>query len=360
MKFYMPTKLFTEGGCVKSHKEELAALGSNALIVTGRVSSKRNGSLDDVTKSLDELKTPWTLFDEVEENPSVETVVKAAKAGFAGGADFVIGVGGGSAIDAAKAAALLLTDPDPCAEILLKKDPCRKALPVAAIPTTCGTGSEVTGVSVLTYHDRRTKGSIPYRIFPQLALCDPMYLAYAPHKLIVNTALDSLAHLMESRFNSGADIYSRICADEGLKLWGECKEVLTGSKTAGRAEYEALMSASSIAGMAIAQTGTGIPHGLSYTLTYEGGIAHGRACAYFLPGYLENCDRYSAEEALELIGISGLREFAEFIRALVPEKVSPELAGLAADRLLETPAKLRSAPFEADEQTIRKIASSIL
>lgn len=84
------------------------------------------------------------------------------------------------------------------------------ALPIVEVPTTCGTGSEVTPISVLTNHAKRTKSSIPHRIFPQYALVDGKYLASAPKKILVNTSVDSLGHLIESHINLGASPFSRM------------------------------------------------------------------------------------------------------------------------------------------------------
>ena len=106
MKFFMPTRLFQEPDCVMAHRGEMAALGSCALIVTGKHSAKANGSYDDVCRALDAEKIAHVLFDEVEQNPSIETVMKAMDFGVENGVDFVIGIGGGSPLDAAKAAAI--------------------------------------------------------------------------------------------------------------------------------------------------------------------------------------------------------------------------------------------------------------
>ena len=101
MRFFAPTNVHIEKNCVRNHKKELLALGTRALIVTGRHSSKINGSLDDVLTVLEESSVPFRIFSEIEENPSVETVAQAAEIGKEFQADFVIGIGGGSPLDAA-------------------------------------------------------------------------------------------------------------------------------------------------------------------------------------------------------------------------------------------------------------------
>ncbi|MBR4223426.1 MAG: iron-containing alcohol dehydrogenase, partial [Oscillospiraceae bacterium] len=225
---HIPTKLYCEDDCISRHRDEIAAFGKNrAFIVTGARSSKLNGSLRDMTEVLDCCGIAYEVFDEVEEDPSVETVMKATKAAISFGADIIIGIGGGSPLDASKAVALMAAHPDKTACHLVHGfedyDP---RLPLICVPTTCGTGSEVTPVSVLTYHDRRTKGSIPFKIYPELSLCDGRYLMYAPHKLVVNTAVDALAHLAESYLHASADEHSRAEAEKGLEIWGSNRKYL--------------------------------------------------------------------------------------------------------------------------------------
>ena len=118
MFFYMPVKVYCENNCVRAHAKELASFGKKALIVTGRSSAFKNGSIADVESALSEHGVEWTIFNEVEENPSVETVMKGRDLGLSRGADFVIGIGGGSPMDAAKAIALMIRCKDAGADYL--------------------------------------------------------------------------------------------------------------------------------------------------------------------------------------------------------------------------------------------------
>ena len=113
MRFFDPTNTYAEKNCVKNHKKELLALGSRAFVITGHSSSKKNGSLDDVIAVLEEASVPYQIFNEIEENPSVETVVRAAEIGKEFKADFVIGIGGGSPLDASKAISLEFANKPP-------------------------------------------------------------------------------------------------------------------------------------------------------------------------------------------------------------------------------------------------------
>ncbi len=150
MFFYMPVKLYTEENCVFKHKKELAALGKRAFLITSRSSSRKNGSLQDVEEALHTEGISTVIFDEIEENPSIETVMKAREQGLEAGVDFVVGIGGGSPMDAAKAIALMIRHFKEGSSYLYQAGSDSSALPVAAVPTTCGTGSETTPYAILT------------------------------------------------------------------------------------------------------------------------------------------------------------------------------------------------------------------
>ena len=341
MRFYVPTDIYVEKDCVKNHAKELLAVGKRALIVTGHSSAKVNGSLNDVTEILNAGGVAYQIFDEVEENPSTDTVGKGAQIAREFGAEFIIGIGGGSAIDAAKAMAILLVNPSVNADELHKapSHPLNHA-PVVAVPTTCGTGSEATPVAIITNHKINLKKSIPHRIFPVLALVDGKYLASAKKQLIVNTAVDALAHMVESILNIHSNMLNRMCPEYGLKLWGECKEALIASVAANNATakcvvagnaaqdaapldaslYEKLMYTSTIAGMSIAMTSTAVPHGMSYDLTLSKGTPHGPAVGYFLATYVEVCQKKvptDVEKILSLLGLKNVEEFAAMLRKLI-------------------------------------------
>ena len=340
MRFYVPTDIYVEKDCVKNHAKEMLAVGKRALIVTGHSSAKANGSLNDVTEVLNNGGVAYQIFDEVEENPSTDTVGKGAQIARDFSADFIIGIGGGSAIDAAKAMALLIVNPGLNADDLHKapSHPLNHA-PVVAVPTTCGTGSEATPVAIITNHKINLKKSIPHRIFPVLALVDGKYLASAKKQLIVNTAVDALAHMVESILNVHSNILNRMCPEYGLKLWGECKNTLIASVAANNTAannasgnaaldvatvdaslYEKLMYTSTIAGMSIAMTSTAVPHGMSYDLTLSKGTPHGPAVGYFLAAYVEICQKKvptDVEKILSLLGLQSVEEFAEMLRKLI-------------------------------------------
>lgn len=348
MRFYMPTKIYSEENCIRNHGAELAALGTKALIVTGRNSSVRNGSLQELKQVLTELDTPYAVFNQIEENPSIETVMTARDFGLAEDADFVIGLGGGSPMDAAKAISLMMKHRDCDASYLYTKGD-DSAYPVAAIPTTCGTGSEATPYAILTIHKEQTKRSISHLIFPALALSDGRYLASAPMSVLISTTVDALGHFIESYINTNATDYSRMLCREGMRIWAKSKDILTGQRTAGQQDYANMMNASTVAGMAISHTGTSLPHGLSYYLTYECGVPHGKAVGVFLPGYLDGTRETVKDEVLELLGFASIQEFRAYLTALLgPVEIDAVLKEKAVAGIAHNQAKLANCPYEVD------------
>lgn len=346
MKLHMPTLVYSEKDCVLKHGDELAALGKKAMIVTGKHSSRANGSLEHVETALSRNGSGYIIFDGIEENPSIETIMEAREIGLREGVDVVVGIGGGSPMDAAKAIALMIANRDLGQEILYQKRELDH-LPVAEVPTTAGTGSEVTPFAILTIHEKRTKQSISHRIFPALALVDASYLKTTGRSCLVNTAVDALAHLVESILNTNTDEYNKIYSEKGLQVWGGVREALLRNDLTD-ADYEALMLASTLAGISITHTGTSLPHALSYAVTYETGMPHGKAVGIFLAGFLR-CfqDSQRADRVLELLGFDDGKDFADYIgRLLGKTEVSPELLEKTVRAVLSNQAKLANYPFQ--------------
>ena len=356
--FYMPVKVYEETNVIQNHAKEIAAFGKKALIVTGRRSAFANGSYADLTKALEQEGVSFAVYSEVEENPSVHTIMKARDFGVSEKVDFVIGIGGGSPLDASKAIALMIKKADKGADYLYKPDGDSKALPIVAIPTTCGTGSEVTPVSVLTDTEKQVKKSIPHKIFADLALLDGRYLAGAPGRVLCNTAFDALTHLIESYLNSKASDYSRMCVDAGLKVWARSQPVIRGEKKPGEADLLNMLRASMMAGMAIAHTATTIPHGLSYAVTTHLGVPHGMATAYFTAGYLAEAPEADRDYLLKTAGFASLEDFRDTYHAACGEIRADEtelrkVLDMAVAELSGNPVKLALAPFAVD---VRRIA----
>jgi len=387
-RLFMPVKVYEGENVVINEASTWTKLGRKALIVTGKHSAKANGSLDDVIKALELNGIPYIIFDKVEENPSVETIMDAVAFAKDKKVEFVVAIGGGSPLDASKSIALMLKHLDWDASNLFVANEDDSHLPLCLIPTTCGTGSEVTGVSVLTRHDLRTKQSISYKIFADIALLDAKYLISLSPKNLKNTAMDAFCHLVESYINSGASVYSRNICMEGFNSFRQILAVLKGERKADIKDYFTLLRTSTYAGMAIAQAGTTIPHGLSYAFTYRLGVEHGKACGYFLAGYLKmackkwTCNtseisnqiyddfkpsddfktlgEYEVNRILNVAGIKDIPEFEEIFIKLcgdVNESKSLDIVlNDTIDAVFNNKAKLAMVPFELTREDLVEIA----
>lgn len=357
MFFSMPVPVYSEENCIQNHQAKLCALGTKALIVTGRHSAKQNGSLQDVQTVLAANQIPFVVFDQVEENPSTETIMAARDFALAENVDFVIGIGGGSPLDAAKAIGVMIHHRDKDITFLHEKPANGKSVPIVAIPTTCGTGSEVTQYAVLTVHAKQTKITMTHRIFPNLALIDPRYLMETPLSILRNTAMDALGHLVESYLNTSATTYSRILVRAGLESWKQNQPVLLGKEPVTITACENLMLASTLAGMAIAHTGTSLPHGLSYCLTYELGVPHGKAVGYFIAGYLREANPTDRDFILQTAGFHNLDALETFYSTVCGnEKMPKTLLEKTVETLSANTAKLKSCPYPLDAEKLRRIA----
>ena len=288
--------------CINEQRNLFSALGKKAFIVTGKNSARINGAYDDVVKALEANNQKHVLYDRVTANPAEVCVCEAGKLARETQCDFVVGIGGGSPMDAAKAAAVLALN-DISKEELFTLG-FKSALPNIAVPTTAGTGSETTQYSVLvdtTEADGKTpkpkgpaKRSISSALmFPQIAFLDAKYMKYLNRDLTVHTAIDALTHAIEGMLTLRANYISDVLAAESMTMLLDCMNDLLAfpedPSSFSMEKREKLLLASCIAGMEIAQSGTAAPHSMGYHFTLNWGTDHGRANGLLLKSFLLLC-----------------------------------------------------------------------
>ena len=314
LHFYLPTDVYEGKGCVSQHAEALV-LGRKALIVTGKTGAKASGALADVQQALEARRVAWAHFDGVGENPDDEQVYAGAAVAQAEGCDFVVAIGGGSAMDAAKAIAWVVGSQIDRGDFFAEKpQPDDTVLPIVAVPITCGTGSEVTPYAIITDHHARTKVNVSGRqLFPRVALLDGRYLDSLPAQVVCDTALDALSHAIEGAYSLRSDALSLALAVESIGVVMPELVRLAHGTFVNRAR---LLHGSLLAGMVIAQAGTGLVHAMGYPLTYYKHLPHGRANGVLLAGYLEFMEHSCPERTALLLKAMGLQVPEEF-QALV-------------------------------------------
>ena len=349
----MPAKVIFGRNCIIENKEAFLGLGKKALIFTGRHSAKANGSLKDVEDALDAVGIGHVLFDEVEENPSLETLEKAAAIGKNEGADFVIGIGGGSPMDAAKGASFLIANDGMTAEMLMQEGSYRH-VPIVEVATTAGTGSETTQYAVFTLHKQGTKNGAMQKAFADVAFLDAKYTESLSDKVTVNTAIDALTHLIEGYTSKKSNFLGDLMAEDGMRIFAECIPAIRELKFTPEIR-EKLILMSTIAGIVIAQAGTSLPHACGYMPTYEKHIPHGRANAIFTRAYLELFpDQTKTNNILRILGFNSLEELNGFFKEVLEPREEFTEADVEryTDALMATPGKLALHPYPLTREDI--------
>jgi alcohol dehydrogenase class IV len=251
-----------------------------------------------VTELLQNSGIASRVFAEVTPEPALELADTAARLAGEFQAELVIGIGGGSAMDIAKAAASLVTNGGKAGDYVGVDLVKQKSLPTIMIPTTAGTGSELSRTAVFINRQKKTKGGINSDyLYPDMALLDPELTITVPPKITIYTGFDALIHAIESYVARGANPVSQMYALEAISLISENIRTAfyDGDDLTARS---AMLRGSFLAGYSLANAGVGAVHGLSYPLGGEYGIPHGLANSLLLPAVME----FNLPAALEKYG----------------------------------------------------------
>ncbi len=306
MRFHIPTRIFFGSGMISRLKEivEEDFKDASLFMVTDKGIGEA-GIADKVFSHFPGIP----VFDEVEQNPKHTTINKAGDAVRKIKPDLVIGLGGGSSLDAAKAIALLATNSGKIEDYEGKGKYKSPPLPVLAIPTTCGTASEVTWVSVVTHTERMFKMSIkgPH-MFPAVALVDPDLLITLPSPLVASTGLDALTHAVEAYTVKPATFLTDIFARESLKLIFESLERAYGNIKGDKEAREKIMLGSTIAGPAFCNSDVGAVHCVAEAIGSLFDTPHGVANSIFLPFIMEFNLPIAKDRYAEIARIAGIEE----------------------------------------------------
>jgi len=280
--FHLRTRIVFGRGSLSRLGSEAARLGDKCLMVTGRGFARRSGYLSMLVEILEKSGLEVVVFDKVEPNPSLETVYKGAEEGLENNCNLVVAFGGGSAMDAAKGIAFLLKSRARLEDSLFPNE-VNVAIPLIAIPTTCGTGSEVTKYAVLTLfknNARRKVVLVGSPLMPKVSILDADLLNSLPKELVAHTGFDALSHALEAYTSRDSTPLSDLVALEAIRvIFENITEAFEGSSEA----REKMFYASMLAGIAINCAGTEIVHGMGYYLTNYHDVHHGLANGMLLP-----------------------------------------------------------------------------
>ncbi|MCT4686949.1 iron-containing alcohol dehydrogenase [Vallitalea sp.] len=263
--------------------------GKKATLVTGGSSMKRFGFLDEAKKQLEKAGMEVSIVDGVEPNPSIDTVVRGGKEMAEFKPDWIIAIGGGSALDAAKIMWVYYEYPETKFEDLVagKFPRLRTQAKFLAIPSTSGTASEITAFSVITDTENHIKYPlVSYEITPDIALLDAALPAKMPAHITANTGMDVMTHAIEAYVSTAATSYTDPLAMEAIKLVFKQIPVAYADGSNMKAR-EDMHNASTLAGMAFTNASLGLVHSLAHKIGGELGITHGLANAILLPYIVE-------------------------------------------------------------------------
>lgn len=286
-KFAMGTAVFMGEGCRGILEAQAALLGgSTALLVTDKGLVKA-GVVAKVLSGMDPRKLKVVVFDEVTPDPSVKTVDAGGAMAREKGCDIIIAVGGGSPIDAAKGISVVASNSGSSADYEGLDKYARPPLPVIAIPTTVGTGSEVTFGAVLTNTETNCKFILyGHNLAPKVAILDPELLAGIPRSVVVPTGMDALTHGIESYLSKGATPQSRPLALEAIRIISG--NIRKAAEDAANMEVLSnMLYGANIAGIAFACSRLGVVHAMALPLGAFFHVPHGVANAVLLSHGLE-------------------------------------------------------------------------
>src|SRR5690606_4349862 len=262
----------------------------------------------------------------VNPNPGVDDIDRQAASVRASAPDLVVGLGGGSSIDTAKALARLLTQPPGSTLASHFRDGTElapvRALSLAAIPTTAGTGAEVTPFGTVWDFAQARKYSVAGDdMYPSVAVLDPELTVGLPLDVTLSSGLDAVSHALESTWNRNAMPVTLGLATKSLQLSIPALPRLKQAPEDIQAR-RAMMEASLLAGLAISQTRTALAHSISYPLTARFNLAHGIACSFTLPALLRfnaSADDGRLQDLARALGFAGLEVFAAQLQMLLRE-----------------------------------------
>lgn len=295
--FSIPQKIMVGCGVFSKLSEAAKELGGKHAFLISGPSLYRHGVVDRAITNLEEAGIKADYFTDIEENPSVETVDKATKAYRESGADFIVALGGGSPMDVAKAVAVVAKYGGSITEYEGAHKVPGKIIPMIAIPTTAGTGSEVTAFSVITDHERNYKLTVfSYELLPDYAILDPELITTVPAFVAAACGMDAFIHAEEAYVSLAATPFTEAMSEKAMELIGSSIRRYVANRSDTEAA-ENMLTGSLFAGIAFSYARLGNVHAMSHPVSAYFNVAHGVANAALLPeivryNALTDCGKY--------------------------------------------------------------------
>ena len=383
-RFVLNNISYHGAGAIQEIPGEIARREFSKVFVATDADLVRFGVTKKVTDVLDEAGIAWEMFSDIKPNPTIENVQAGVAAFKASGADCIVAVGGGSAMDTAKGIGIIATNPEFADVVSLEgvAPTTKHAVFTIAVPTTAGTAAEVTINYVITDTEKERKFvCVDVNDIPEVAVVDPEMMATMPASLTAATGMDALTHAIEGYTTKGAWELSDMFHLKAIELISKnlrdaVAEAKSGVPASGR---EGMALAQYVAGMGFSNVGLGIDHSMAHTLSAHYDTPHGVACAMLLPIAMEFnkpvvVDRLadvaramgvdtagmSIEEAADA-AIAAVRQLSEDVE--IPKTcaglVEGDLEQLASDAMADAcfPGNPREAGHDQVVELFRKIVA---
>jgi alcohol dehydrogenase class IV len=282
-RYEIPTAIEFGHGSIKMLAEHVKALGGSKVLIVGDPGVLKAGVINRLVEQLDAGSIPHAIFSDIEPDPAIDSIESGTNFAKSEGCDLIVGVGGGSSLDTAKAIGLMMKNGGNIRDYVgINKVP-QPGAPVIAVPTTAGTGSELTIWSVLSDKAAKVKLSVgsAYNC-PTLALCDPELTVTLPPHVTAATGMDALTHALESYVNKATQPISEALSVQAMSLVARSLRLAVIQGENLQARYDMLL-ASLIAAMAFNSTRLGVAHALAIPLGAHFKIPHGTVNAILLP-----------------------------------------------------------------------------
>lgn len=342
--FNNPVNLLFGSGKINLVGEECKKFGTKALIVTGANSTKKSGLLQKVQDLLAKENIASLVADNIPQNPTTDAVMEAAKFARENGCDMVIGLGGGSSLDASKAIAFMAKHEGHVSDyILAKRTANGTCLPVIAIPTTCGTGSEADCFAVLNdpaTNDKRTLRQII--TLPKVSIVDPDIMQTMPDKVLRSVMFDAFCHNLEGYISRHASPITEMFSLKGVELFAKYMPVIIKDPQ-NKEAWDAICLASTFGGFSLQSAGGTAVHGIEHPVSGLRNVIHGRGlAAVIIPVYEKTISHLPEKFAVlsKLLGGTSENDFLEQIKKI------KEMLGLT-DRLRDMGVKEEDLPWLA-------------
>jgi alcohol dehydrogenase class IV len=307
-KLFQTTSRIVMGpGAIKQICEEIKRLNGTRVTIITDAGLVKSGIVNTLEQLLSSAGLSFSRFDNVEPDPPLETAVEAARFVRAEGSDFIVGIGGGSPLDIAKVAAVLGTDNDDLNAYFGVDLVPGKWLPTILVPTTAGTGSEVTPIAILSDNtDKLKKGVVSPYLFPEVALLDPELTIGLPASVTAASGMDALIHAVEAYTSKNATPLSNMMAREAMGLI--FRSLRTAYADGGNLKARTnMLEGSLLAGMAFANAGVTAVHAFAYPIGAEFHIPHGVANSIMLIPVMEFNMMGILPKLAEVASIFGLK-----------------------------------------------------